>query len=434
MALPVAFGPLALVAALAFGVVADAEGTSITAVESASSVRAKIAAILAREEPAGTRAAELAALGAEAVPELFDALCERFAGTSGDGDGAVTAPLLGALERIGRSAVLPVLEDHAAGEVPARRAVLAVIGVLGRRAELALAARAAAPGGTGPQAAPPLIEAFERTIQAVLEADPAAYGDLSWFLGSIPLEVAGGVVRAAAEAGDARALESLVRALGAVPELDATILAHLGRAARKTLPPGPEELTSIVRRYLTSPELDVARAALQAVGQLEDPAAVEACIGLLSSPSATLVETAHWSLVRITKLELPPGATRWEAWYRAERVWLEQRAPEQIQLLRTEDPAVLRGALDQIAQHRLDRHRLAGEVAFLLHAPDAPVRRLACDVIEQLGSRSVTPDLVELLSDPDDELADRAWRILRAWTGRDLPRDSPEWSKSFDGA
>jgi len=430
---PALCSPL-VVAALALGQAPEGSGTPSSPVESAGSARAEIAAILSEESPASSAEARLAALGTEAVPELFDALRAHLAATDGGSEGVAT-PLLGALERMGRSAVLPVLELHAADDdAAARRAVLAVIAAIGQRPELALAAQAAAPGGFGPQKAPVLMFDFEQAAQAVLRRDPAANGSLTWLVGSIPIELGGGVVRAVAEAGDRRALESLVQLLGTVPDLDATILAHLGRSARNTVPPCPREAAAVVRGYLSSPRLDLARAALQAVGQLEDASAVEPCIELLDSPSEALAEGAHWALQRITGLGLPADSVRWASWYREELAWLENRAPMDFKILRTGSPVAQRVVLAQVARHRLDRHLLAREVACLLRSPDAQLRELACGAIEQLGSRSATSDLVELLSGPDPELANRAWRILRAWTGKDLPLDSPEWSSAAGGA
>jgi HEAT repeat protein len=88
-------------------------------------------------------------------------------------------------------------------------------------------------------------------------------------------------------------------------------------------------------------------------------------------------------------------------------------------------------SLQEIGDHRYERHRLAQAVMRGLERREPGVRDLAIRTLERLGSASATPDLVRLLEDPEPGIAEHAWQALRAITGRDLPLDAEAWQAAL---
>jgi hypothetical protein len=56
--------------------------------------------------------------------------------------------------------------------------------------------------------------------------------------------------------------------------------------------------------------------------------------------------------------------------------------------------------------------------------PQAGLRTLACSALEQLRSPVACGGLTIAMHDSDPDVAEAAWRALRAITGLDLPRDA----------
>lgn len=393
--------------------------------DGATGTEGRVATILGSPQTEAARLQQLVALGSGAVPEVLDAVAARVDRDPRPGDLPL---LLTALARMDRGAVLGAMK--AASVRPAveqRLAVMAVAELLGGREALAVAA--AATGSVEPDGDPEprVIDAFERTALAALRGTPSLTTELPWMVREASLETSGALVRATAELGGDEALRSLVQLLGRRPELDATILSHLGRASRELLPPVSSELVPALRSAVSSSDPLVARAALQAVGQLEVTEALENCIELVESPDPTIAQASLRALEGITRLKLPGSEARWHLWLQEEQTWLDSEAEGVFSRLRASAPAQQRRAAELVLQHRLDRHRLASELTELLSSDHVDVRLLGIEALGRIDSRAALPALVAALSDDEARVAEQALALLQRLTRRDLPADAPEW-------
>jgi hypothetical protein len=88
------------------------------------------------------------------------------------------------------------------------------------------------------------------------------------------------------------------------------------------------------------------------------------------------------------------------------------------------DPELVVAALRAYGEHRTRRGELAEEVARVLTNAHPELRRLACAILQALGSSSASSALTAALDDPDASVGDAAWKALKAITGLELPRNS----------
>jgi HEAT repeat protein len=396
-----------------------------------SDLAGEVVRILESSEPAPIKGSALADLGREALPFLF----EQYALGAGRRAPSEDDPLVIAFRGLGRSAVVPlVVAEARSDQLATRVAAVEVLGMVGRRSELELVVEAAGPRSADEAVEVALVRACQWSAREILEADSAALMEVRWLVGSSPTELGAALVRATADVGAPECLPTLLDVLGKEPDLDAVVLAHLGRSARFSYRPPAESQVAVVLPYLDSANPNEVRAALQAVGDFELQAAAEACADLLESESQGVRDAAHLALKRISCLAMPPDAARWRGWCQAERAWLRDEAPRAYDLLERGAPRSRIAALKQIARHRLERHALAERVAGALSSDVVDVRREACATLAQLQSRAALPYLVAALSDEDVDTAHCAWRTLTDWTGLDLPLGSPEWQQLLEGS
>lgn len=381
-------------------------------------------AILTSSEPFEQRVAALVELGPGAGPELFARICAR---AEEQPPSAELELLRAALARLDREAVRTLLDEAARDPDAARRlGVIAVSAALESEGlALAITAASFAPENAAPEQR--VVEALTHAAEEQLRASPARLDDLPWLAREAPNEVRGALVRAAAEVGGEAALESLVRMLGHDPAVDATVLSHLGRAGRDVLPPLSPACTSPILSALSSMDENVVRCALQAAGQLELVPALESCIGLLDSPSEQIALESHRALSRITGLEFSASPSRWLGWFRQDRAWFDHQAEGVFATLASGAPLDRRRAVDELLQHRLDRHRLATELTTLLEYGHPDLRLLAVQALRRLQSRAAVPALVLTLSDPSPEVAQLAHETLMELTGRDHAPEAAAW-------
>jgi hypothetical protein len=80
----------------------------------------------------------------------------------------------------------------------------------------------------------------------------------------------------------------------------------------------------------------------------------------------------------------------------------------------------------------MQRGRLARAIARRLEDESPQVRHLACLALEQLGSRTVALDVLERLSDVDDDVRDSAHRCLQTLFRVELPPEREPWIDHFE--
>ena len=272
-------------------------------------------------------------------------------------------------------------------------------------------------------------EAFEEALARILTREPAALGRLDAATRRAPEPLLAGVLRALGRAGRADGLEVLADVMFSRRELIPLGVAQIRLIGRSPAFDVNEDIAYRLRPYLDAHEPNLCRAATLALGELGDHEAIPQLVDLLDEPHEGLQGTAHWALTELTGFEFPARADIWRVWYRSELEWLEDESREAIASLHSPDPRAVSRAMRSISRHRLDRDRLALEVAGVLYSHSERLRRLACLTLAELDSPTAVPDLIESLNDPDASVRSAAWESLRQLTGQDLPPDADAWWK-----
>jgi HEAT repeat protein len=277
-----------------------------------------------------------------------------------------------------------------------RIAILNILGRMGRGSDMGLVMRLGVPD---PALLEPELKApLQGTVEQILRRHPSAADALLRPLIDGSLDVAAALIQAAGASLSPAALPVLVEVLGREPALDAVLLVQIGILAEVAPKPIDEVLLFQVERYLGSPENQCAREAALACGHAEDFDALAPLIELLEHEDRGVREAALWALERISGQRFRSEAARWGSWLRSEECWFEDDLPRIAAKLSGEIATAVDG-LGEIALHRYRRHQLAVEVAPALQNKSAIVRRLACIVLERLGSPVAIPELTERLED-----------------------------------
>ena len=362
----------------------------------------------------------LAALGAAALPAMLDALRDEALGGTAGSEAIPLAPgateaLHGALAKLGRDSLVPVLRERIREDAPAPERAMAVevLGRIGRAADLELLLEAAelARGERGPE--PRLVRALESALPELLRRDPSRVRAARGLLLRAPPHTLAALARALACSGSPHAYGTLADALGASSDLDLALLPWLAVASgRDPAQPIEPRVEAHLAAAIQAPEAMLRRTAVLAAGHLEASPTVPLLIALLDGSDIPLSEAAHWSLVRITGLRFARERARWESWYAGEELWLRTEFPACVRALQAQ-PEQIVSALQEIGQHRLDRRRLAEAVCEVSDHPDSTVRAIACGVLGQLGTRLAVAALHERTRDGDPRVARRAEEALR---------------------
>jgi len=381
----------------------------------------------------------LAALGPQTVELLLEVLEERSVPGVEDGDEAqlLSQPqretILVALEDLGRSAVLPLLDarlEVAEADSPvsrSRRAMgIAALGAVARPGELKRLvelARDPELGGFESALGPELEDAVER---ATLR-DTDGFAVLADLARDLDPSAAEFVLQGVGATGDARGVEVLAQLASGSPRLQNLVAAQVPLLGPSLEPSWNRELAGALQGGLSSDSRNLCAASAMALGELEDFSAVPELIGLLDSEDAGLRSAAHLGLTRLLNRPASPSVGAWRHWLRVETTWLEREAPRLFSQSRGEDVAVAVAALEELGRHRLERHRLALEVGLALAHDSASVRRAACLALTGLGSRWAAQDLHLALGDPDPSVAMAAAEALAVVTGELRGADPAAW-------
>jgi HEAT repeat protein len=235
------------------------------------------------------------------------------------------------------------------------------------------------------------------------------------------------VARALAQRDDGAALGPALALLGKSPATDAWLLRALASIARHTQLAVVGEHAEKLRRYAREADT-VARAdALIALGGLADPEAVPLLLEALDDEEELVRVSARGALQRLSGVELGDELASWTAWYERESAWADTRRGLVLRVLDSEDPATVKTALTELAEHPFLRHASASTVAEFVDDPRAPVALVACETAGKLRSLVAAPALLRALADGDDARRDAAWLALRDITGRSLPRTAQTW-------
>jgi HEAT repeat protein len=121
----------------------------------------------------------------------------------------------------------------------------------------------------------------------------------------------------------------------------------------------------------------------------------------------------------------------WSLWLKEQQKWLAVDSEYWLKRLASHDAAVSAEAIRTLSKRRYGREKIALAVGRILEAGQREVKPLACLALMELGSKAAVPALLEVLDHEETELAEAAWRALRALTGKDLPLDHTAWRSAL---
>ncbi len=162
------------------------------------------------------------------------------------------------------------------------------------------------------------------------------------------------------------------------------------RVELKPVPAYTVPVPLLMKVVVSDPDPSVRTAAAEALGHLGDPQSATALAKALSDPDPTVRRRAASALIIV-----PPDPVKDVIVDAAKR----DRAPE-----------VRRFAVEAVAGLS-DQREAALSVASCLRDGDADVRRYACEVLERIGTRELTPTLLPLFEDQDEDVR---WKAVEA--------------------
>ena len=380
-------------------------------------------------------AAEIRALGTEAVPTIFDMLARGRKPALYSNRGELTREqrrfLLRATATFGREILEERFRAIAAQEdaIEHRLIALQLLSTYATHAEYALAlALIRQPEDEGLFLNRSLASAFEICLRSILKRDHAAMERTrEWILrGNIPEKLA--IIRALGSLKSARSLDYMIELLGEDPGVDQWLVPSVGQTAQRIPHAVTKKHRDKLRPYLSKGSLNLRRDAVLAVGKLEDWHAIDYLIELLDDRDAQTRKSALWSLRQITGRSFTASKKRWRAWVATEREWFENEAPHYFQNLSSPHRELVIRAISELSQVRYMRPLVARRMRFMLNSKDTEIQRIACEGLAQLGAPEAVLDLLTLL-EGEHYARNAAVRALVTITGKELPARKDAWEE-----
>jgi HEAT repeat protein len=259
-------------------------------------------------------------------------------------------------------------------------------------------------------------QALESALTRVLEHDPRGFEHLAVFWQQMRLELLPVVIRAVGATSDPNGVEVLGQMVRWRPELAPLAVAQLRRLGPAPEPSVNEDLADLLRPRLDPEDVNLCRAVVLALGELEDFHAVPRLIQLLDEPHG-IGENALWALRRLSGCDWGSSPDWWKHWYESEAAWYRNGHRQALQRLTSARQGTVAEALREYAEHRLFRHTLAAEVEEVLYRTEPTLRLLACEALGALGSRRSLPVLREVAGDDDPALQEAARAALATIAG-----------------
>ncbi len=377
-------------------------------------------------EKAPEVARRLHEIGPDALPDMLSALGHRRI------DDPRRSALLGALTLHGRAAVLPHLATTGQDAPTARAGSIVALGGLGVPADLErMLVLAADPADEG-ELHPIVHDALVQGATLLWSRHAPTTTLLRDAIRSQPTEVACPLVQAVASVPGEAGLGAFENLLGRRASVDRAIVPRLPLLATAARRPLRSDTLTRLRSLLNDSDDELARSAAIALTQLDDLESVGHLIGLLHHREARVVDTAHWSLVRLTGLGHGAEPEPWESWYQEQAEWYATRAPEVLRMLDQPGAGQAAQALRELSVRPLFREELAPEVARVLNRPEPELRLMGCTTLRQLGSEGSNPLLVARLRDSDPRVVQVSHAALVDLTGLNLPPDAESWHDALE--
>lgn len=394
-------------------------------------VAQEVATLLARHRGADTEhaarvRAELAELGADAVPEVLGLLTGARRGPDGFVPNAADRQLLAATLRAWspRRVVAALTRAAVAPDATLSTQMLAIELLGSVRAEDSLDAlrevHAALPPGARrhPRVQAPLADAL---VEVLTHQDRGFEALDRWLQRSPPTEdLLTTVARALGRVPSTTSVRLLGRLLGRSGALDLVVLEALGTVPLPHAPSGASDAAALLRSHLAVRDPRVRRQTALSLGLRRDREAVEVLVDRLEDPDRRVRRAAHTALVRTAGVALPAETGEWIAWLDREETWRHEALPALALALEGDEPAAATAALRSFALHPVFRRELSELAAGALLHPRARVAVAACATLTKLADEAAYRPLVAALTDGREEVRAAAERALRTLTGLDL--------------
>ena len=327
--------------------------------------------------------------------------------------------VLAGLKSLGRATVMPSVEQHlAASNTAATRAgAIAVFGLFGGAADLAKLV-GLAPSPEDKSCNERVAAALTHAVAAVLQRDARAFDELSRATQWQSTEVVAAVVAGVGEARNPRGLAFLSDLLVSRPEVAPDALTNIQIVGPSFAREVDIECGTRALMFAGDPHSSLARAAILAVGTLEDERAVSTLIALLADDDEGVRAEVLWSLHRITGNKLPAQIVEWTRWYAEEDAWYSKEMPRVVGRLRDKDRGRAAASIKACMAHRLYRHELSAALGELVTGVDNEISILASQALGQLESPVAIPWLTTASGYDDRNVAAAARDALARITAR----------------
>ena len=334
---------------------------------------------------------------------------------------------LGGLRVIGREGVMRALDARLAKSIaPATRTMaIEVYGVFGDADDLStiVALAGAASDDALDERTDQLLQ---QTLTTVLTTDARSFDRLRAVLKGKSRDVLIAVVFAVGAARNERGLPFLAEIMTWRDDLAVEALSQVRLIGRSSSPEVDAELSQLARVCLDPRAVTRCRAAIMALGVLEDQGAVPQLIELLEQDSGGIRDDVLWSLRRISGQQFPASRAAWTDWHEAEENWYEERWSRRVADLGSDDETEFTSAVQELAQHRLYRHEIAHALCPALERDKPEFRQLVCAALADLGSTVAVTALTAVLDDDDEQVVESARAALLKITGRDPRADQQQ--------
>jgi HEAT repeat protein len=215
------------------------------------------------------------------------------------------------------------------------------------------------------------------------------------------------------------------------PELDALVLAAIGRGAQVVRHPIDESVAAEVRRFLSRADPELVQQAVVTAAKLEDYEAVPELLELAGSPAKNLRSAALGALRELARVDFGDEQERWSAWYEGETAWWEEQSAASFAQLAGGSAVDALHALGEISCVRLFRHELAEELSSALARREPALVVALCRALAELRSQVALADLVACLQ-REEPIRSAAWEALKTISGSDLPPDGEQWERFLE--
>jgi HEAT repeat protein len=263
----------------------------------------------------------------------------------------------------------------------------------------------------------PSRSVLRQTLASILRRVPKAYDRLETFHAKLDDDAAQEVLKSMADVGDGRALSVFFECARSQPGTTRTAIALVPLLSPSHDVQVALDFAAWLRGQIDMARPEWTRAIFNALGALDEGAAIPDLLDALDTQERSLREASLAALRRISGLSLGSDRSSWDSWYVSESSWYEtsRLAPDGGT---SEDPDQnLITILRTYSEHRLFRSMLTLDLVPLLDNQEPAIRALVCETLEHLGSQRAVRELIPLLDDPAESVATAARHALETLVG-----------------